>query len=171
MTRISPESRRWWRPTATRGNLACTRISPWSLTMKLEADSTEQIYVRPSDHASPDAVRSIELTTAFVPSMTGLGIEEPVYTRPKLDQLLGQGKPGDMLRNLLIDGDSHPGIGSSPITGAGFQRSRWRRYEIESYLIHPEALARFVASTVGAAASAQHIADLRGYLTANLPPQ
>ena len=70
----------------------------------------------------------------------------------------------------LIDGDSHPGIGSSAITCVGFQRWRWRRYEIESYLIHPEALARFVSSTVGEAASVQHVADLRRYLTANLPP-
>jgi len=70
----------------------------------------------------------------------------------------------------LVDGDSHAGIGSSAITGAGFQRWRWRRYEIESYLIHPDALARFVSATVGEAASARHVADLRGYLTANLPP-
>jgi hypothetical protein len=70
----------------------------------------------------------------------------------------------------LVDGDSHAGIASSAITGAGFQRWRWRRYEIESYLVHPEALARFVAATVGEARSAQHVADLRAYLTANLPP-
>ena len=71
---------------------------------------------------------------------------------------------------MLVDGDSHPGIVSGAITGIGLQRLRWRRYEIESYLIHPEALARFVTSTVGEAASVQHVADLRGYLTANLPP-
>ena len=390
-----------WRNRAYAGELTITVTTDgWTLPMKFEADSTEQIYVRPVP-IDPTVVRGAVLSTVFVPPMTGLGIDEPVYTRPKLDQLLGQGKPGDMLRNLLVeahqsaawdrlqdsierlfayrleppdstgahilaeyrtsvdvprldiasagsgfqqvlmllamlntrpgavllldepdahlhmilqdaiyselrstaartgsqlivathseviigsvdarelcvlldqprmladsaerealitslrvlsnddimralqapgvlyleghtdleilrafarvlnhpaealltrdlfwkptvgetqpgrpgikarehydalrlvrdipalelvDGDSHPGIGSSPITGAGFQRSRWRRYEIESYLIHPEALARFVASTVGEAASAQHIADLRGYLTANLPP-
>jgi hypothetical protein len=391
-----------WRDRAYTGNVEVTvETDAWSLKMKLEADSTEQIYVRPSDHAAPDDVKSIELTTVFVPPMTGLAIDEPVYARPKLDQLLGQARPGEMLRNLLVeahqsaawerlqdsisrlfayrleppdstgahiladyrmsddgprldiasagsgfqqvlmllamlnarpgavllldepdahlhvilqdaiyselrstaartgsqlivathseviidsvdarelcvlldqprmladnaerealirslrvlsnddimralqapgvlyleghtdleilrafarvlkhpadglltrdlfwkptvgetqpgrpgikardhydalrlvrdiaaielvDGDSHAGIGSSPITGAGFQRLRWRRYEIESYLIHPEPLARFVASAVGEAASARHIADLRGYLTANLPP-
>ena len=389
-----------WRNRAYAGELTVTVTSDdWTLPIKFEADSTEQIYVRPAP-VDPTVVRGAALSTVFVPPMTGLGIEEPVYMRPKLDQLLGQGKPGDMLRNLLVeahqsaawdrlqdsikrlfayrleppdstgahilaeyriadgprldiasagsgfqqvlmllamlntrpgavllldepdahlhmilqdaiygelrstaartgsqlivathseviidsvdarelcvlldqprmladnaerealirslrvlsnddimralqapgvlyleghtdleilrafarvlnhpaealltrdlfwkptvgetqpggpgikardhydalrlvrdipalelvDGDSHPGIGSSAITGAGFQRSRWRRYEIESYLIHPEALARFVSSTVGAAASAQHVADLRGYLTANLPP-
>lgn len=390
-----------WRNRAYAGELTITVTTDgWVLPMKFEADSTEQIYVRPAP-VEPAVVRGAALSTVLVPPMTGLAIDEPVYTRPKLDQLLGQGKPGDMLRNLLVevhqsaawgrlqdsirrifgyeleppnatgahivaeyrssadgprfdiasagsgfqqvlmllamlntrpgavllldepdahlhmilqdaiygelrsaaartgaqlvvathseviidsvdvqelcvllavprmlasvaernvlieslrvlsnddimralqapgvlyleghtdleilrafarvlnhaaealltrdlfwkptvgetqpgrpgikardhydalrlvrdipalelvDGDSHPGIGSSPITGAGFQRSRWRRYEIESYLIHPDALARFVASTVGEAASAQHITDLRGYLTANLPP-
>ncbi len=390
-----------WRNRAYAGELTVTVTTDgWTLPMKFEADSTEQIYVRPAP-IEPAVVRGAVLSTVFVPPMTGLGIDEPVYTRPKLDQLLGQGKPGDMLRNLLVeahqsaawdrlrdsirrlfgyeleppnatgahivaeyrstvggprfdiasagsgfqqvlmllamlttrpgavllldepdahlhmilqdaiyselrstaartgsqlivathseviidsvdarelcvlldqprmvadnaerealitslrvlsnddimralqapgvlyleghtdleilrafarvldhpadalltrdlfwkptvgetqpgrpgikardhyealrlvrdipalelvDGDSHAGIGSSPITGTGFQRLRWRRYEIESYLIHPEPLARFVASAVGEAASAQHVADLRAYLTANLPP-
>ncbi|MEQ1907923.1 MAG: AAA family ATPase [Vicinamibacterales bacterium] len=66
------------------------RTDDWALTMLLEADSTEQIYVRPAK-ADPDLVRRVALTTAFVPPMTGLGVDEPVYQRPKLDQLLGQG--------------------------------------------------------------------------------
>jgi hypothetical protein len=368
--------------------------------LRLEADSTEQIYVRPAP-VDPEIVRRAGLTTVLVPPMTGLGIDEPVYQRPKLDQLLGQGKPGDMLRNLLVeahhtaawdglqdsirrlfgyrldppnaagahivaeyrsgesgptfdiasagsgfqqvlmllamlgtrpgavllldepdahlnmilqdaiygelrttaaktgaqlvvathseviinavdarelcilldrprmlandaeraalieslrvlsnddimralqapgvlyleghtdleilrafakvlahpaealltrdlfwkptvsetqpgrpgikgrdhydalrlvrdipalelvDGDSLAGIRSTSITGAGFQRWRWRRYEIESYLVHPAALLRFVTAAVGEAASARHVEDLRAHLTANLPP-
>ena len=390
-----------WRDRAYAGELTVTVTTDgWTLPMKFEADSTEQIYVRPAP-VDPQLVRSAELTTVLVPPMTGLGIEEPVYQRTKLDQLLGQGKPGDMLRNLLVeahktaawdplqdsirrlfgyqleppnstgahivaeyhrpeagprfdiasagsgfqqvlmllsmlntrpgavllldepdahlhmilqdaiygelrstaartgsqlivathseviinavddrelcilldqprmlangperaalktalrvlshedivcalqapgvlyteghtdleilrafakvlnhpaerlltrdlfwkptvaetrpggtgircrdhydalrlardipalelvDGDGRATVGNTPITGAGFQRWRWRRYEIESYLVHPEALARFVARTVGEAGSAQHVADLRAYMTANLPP-
>jgi predicted ATPase len=375
----------------------------WTVAMELSADTTEQIFVRPLAGATPDVVRSAHLTTVFVPAMSGLGIEEPVYTRPKIDQLLGQAKPGDVLRNLLVeaagsarawealdasirrlfgfelappdaagphilaeyrekaggpaldiasagsgfqqvlmllaflltrpgavllldepdahlhvilqdaiyselrtvaaqrrsqlviathseviidaveprelcvvfdrprllatteqrarlieslrilshtdimqaqaapgvlyledytdleilrawtrvldhparellttrlfwkrtvveprpgapgvrardhyealqlvredlpalelvDGDARPEIQSTEISGRGFQRLRWRRYEIESYLVHPEALARFVEHTVGAAAAAPHVADLRRYLTDNLPP-
>ena len=377
------------------------RTDEWQLTMKLEADSTEQIYVRP-DPVDPDIVRSVMLTTSLVPPMTGLSVEEPVYTRPKLDQLLGQGRPGEMLRNVLVgahgagetwerlqgsirrlfgyelappdatgpniiaeyqmtpggprfdvasagsgfqqvlmllamlntrpgsvllldepdahlhvilqdaiygelrttaartgsqlivathseviidsvdarelcvlldrprmladneerrtlieslrvlsnddimlalqapgvlyleghtdleilrafarvlghpaeallttelfwkpmvadtqpgkpgvkarehydalrlvrelpglelvDGDSHAGIKSTEITGTGFQRRRWRRYEIESYLVHPEALARFVTSVVGPGSAAPHVDDLNTYLRDNLPP-
>lgn len=390
----------WWNRDYQGEIVVTLTTDSWSLPIMFKADSTEQIYVRPAASLEPDLIRAISLTAALVPSMTGLGIEEPVYTRPKLDQLLGQGKPGDMLRNLLVeaynsaawgrlqdsiqrlfgcqleppnatgphilaeyrsapggprfdiasagsgfqqvlmlltmlntrpgavllldepdahlhvilqdaiygelrsaaartgsqlvvathseviidsvdvrelcvlldqprmladdderrtlieslrvlsnddimralqapgvlyleghtdleilrafarvlghpaeallttdlfwkpavadtrpgrsgikardhydalklvrnvpglelvDGDSHEGVKSSDITGTGFQRWRWKRYEIESYLIHPEALARFVSATVGEAGSAQHVADLRMYLGDELP--
>jgi hypothetical protein len=47
---------------------------------------------------------------------------------------------------------------------------RWRRYEIESYLIHPAALERFVSRTVGEAGAAENVAALHRYLEDNLPP-
>jgi hypothetical protein len=75
----------------------------WRLAMELRADSTEQIYVRPKADADPATVRGAAVRVAYVPSMTGLSTNEPVYQRPKLDQLLGQGKPGDVLRNLLVE--------------------------------------------------------------------
>lgn len=91
-----------WRNRRYEGEIRITLwTDEWQLTMKLEADSTEQIYVRP-EPIDPGIVRSVTLTTALVPPMTGLSIEEPVYTRPKLDQLLGQGRPGEMLRNVLV---------------------------------------------------------------------
>jgi hypothetical protein len=390
-----------WRNRVYEGPIVITvTTDDWSVPMLLEADSTEQIYVRPKP-VDPQVVRAAVVSTVFVPPMTGLGIDEPVYQRPKLDQLLGQGRPGDMLRNLLVeahrtaaweplqrsihrlfgyrmippnamgahivaeyqtsndgprldiasagsgfqqvlmlltmlntrpgavllldepdahlhvilqdaiygelrstaartraqllvathseviidsveprelcvlldqprmiadlaerhtlvealrvlsnddimlalqapgvlyleghtdleilrafarvlghdaealltrdlfwkptvadtqqgkpgikdvehygalrlvknipalrlvDGDSHAGLGSTGISGSGLQRWRWRRYEIESYLVHPEALARFVTATVGEAGSAENVAALRRYLVANLPP-
>jgi hypothetical protein len=45
----------------------------------------------------------------------------------------------------LIDGDGNPHLPSTPITARGLQRLQWQRYEIESYLLHPAALSRFVA--------------------------
>ena len=69
----------------------------------------------------------------------------------------------------LVDGDAHQGMQSGAITGTGLQRLRWHRYEIESYLIHPDALARFVEATVGAAA-AQHVEDLLAYWRDEFPP-
>ena len=51
-------------------------------------------------------------------------------------QLVREGLPALELR----DGDSWPCVPDSEITGAGLQRLRWRRYEIESYLVQPDAL-------------------------------
>ena len=75
----------------------------WTVAMELISDSTEQVYVRPMLQAEPYTVRKAQLSTVFVPPMTGLSTAEPVYQRPKVDQLLGQGKPGDIIRNLLVE--------------------------------------------------------------------
>lgn len=74
----------------------------WSIAMELIADSTEQIFVRPVRSVDPDVLRSAELQSVFVPAMTGLSKEEPLYANPEtVADLLGQAKPGDVLRNLL----------------------------------------------------------------------
>jgi hypothetical protein len=71
----------------------------------------------------------------------------------------------------LIDGDGNPNVPATEITGKGLQRQRWRRYEIESYLVHPDVLARYVEHLVGGNEAAQiHIADLKKYLQDNFPP-
>ena len=74
----------------------------WALPMELLADSTEQIYVRPRSDVSSAVARDASLQTVFVPAMSGLSVEEPVYQAPKVGQLLGQAKPGEVLRNLLV---------------------------------------------------------------------
>ncbi len=95
-----------WRNRAYQGEMKITvGTDGWSLSMMFEADSTEQIYVRPAP-VEPQIVRSAVLTTVLVPPMTGLSVEEPVYQRPLLDHLLGQAKPGDVLRNLLVEAHS-----------------------------------------------------------------
>jgi len=76
----------------------------WKITMELIADSTEQVYVRPKADAEPAVLRAADLQTAFVPPMTGLSTEEPAYrNRATINELLGQGKPGDVIRNLLVE--------------------------------------------------------------------
>ena len=69
----------------------------------------------------------------------------------------------------LIDGDGHPGIPATQITGQGLQRLRWKRYEVESYLFHPAAQSRFVTDRVGRTAAAPHVADLEKYFVDNWP--
>jgi hypothetical protein len=74
----------------------------------------------------------------------------------------------------MIDGDAHPGLQSQPVTGRGFQRQRWQRYEIESYLFHPAALARYVTHLLGAnetpAVAEPNIAQMNQWMNDNLPP-
>ncbi len=84
-------------------------LEGWAITMEFEMNSTEQIYVRPNWKLEPAMVRDAKLDTIFVPPMTGLSTDEPVYTRPKIDQLLGQAKPGEVLRNLLVEANRSEG--------------------------------------------------------------
>ena len=77
---------------------------------------------------------------------------------------------GDLPGLELRDGDAHPAVGATAVTGTGLQRLRWRRYEIESYLLHPEALARFVTVQVGAPTAPAHVADLRAWWRDQFPP-
>jgi hypothetical protein len=70
----------------------------------------------------------------------------------------------------LIDGDAHSEIHSTAITGQGLQRLRWKRYEIESYLLHPDALAHYVERMVGSGAAPLHVQDLRKHFEETYPP-
>ena len=75
----------------------------WSVTMELVADSTEQIYVRPKADVPVEPLRTLDLPAVYVPPMTGLETDEPLLQRPKIEQLLGLGRPGEILRNLLVE--------------------------------------------------------------------
>ena len=81
-------------------------------------------------------------------------------------QLVREGLPGLELH----DGDARPPVPDTEITGAGLQRLRWRRYEIESYLVHPDAIARFIEATVGADSAEAHVEDMLAYWRDEFPP-
>lgn len=73
----------------------------WRVTMEFIPDSTEQVYVRPKP-TDPNIVSGANIQAVFVPPMSGLGTDEPVYQAPKIEQLLGQSRPGEVIRNLLL---------------------------------------------------------------------
>jgi hypothetical protein len=75
----------------------------WAVAMEFKADTTEQIYVRPKRECNADVMRTLNQKTVYVPPMTGLGTDEPVYQPAKIAQLLGQSRPGEVLRNLLVE--------------------------------------------------------------------
>ncbi len=63
----------------------------------------------------------------------------------------------------LCDGDNK-GSRNTSSAPKGMRRLFWDRYEIESYLIHPEAIARFVESADGKQAASQTEAYMKRYL-------
>lgn len=75
----------------------------WTLAIEFISQSTEQIYVRPKGALTKDQLRNISLEAVFVPAMTGLTTDEPVYQPEKIRQLLGMARPGEVLRNLLVE--------------------------------------------------------------------
>jgi ABC-type transport system involved in cytochrome c biogenesis ATPase subunit len=75
----------------------------WTVTMELRYDSTEQMSIRPTATTSPKSLHEAKLDAVYIPPMTGLAAEEPLYAREDfLASRLGQGRPGEILRNLLI---------------------------------------------------------------------
>ncbi len=75
----------------------------WSITMEFRADSTEQIYVRPKEGKHADVLQWLNLSAVYIPPMTGLDIDEPLFQPAKVSQLLGLGRPGEVLRNLIVE--------------------------------------------------------------------
>jgi predicted ATPase len=72
------------------------------IAMEFHFDTTEQLKVRPHFQVRPSTLRSSDLRTTYIPAMSGLSREEPLYARPEtIDELLAQGRPGEVLRNLL----------------------------------------------------------------------
>jgi predicted ATPase len=91
------------RSTGTNIEIELHHTSGWRIAMELHHDTTEQVKVRPRRDANPEVVQSASLSTVFVPPMTGLSTQEPLYARQEyLDATIGQGKPGEVLRNLLV---------------------------------------------------------------------
>lgn len=76
----------------------------WALGMELVYSGPEQIHVKPVEVHLGDVSRALEdVSVVYIPPFSGIGINETRYDRPYQDMLVGQGKGGDILRNLLLD--------------------------------------------------------------------
>ncbi|MEW6236691.1 MAG: AAA family ATPase [Candidatus Omnitrophota bacterium] len=76
----------------------------WELAFEFRYQSSEQIYVKPSEKYIDNIPTPIQdFTIVHVPPFSGIGAEETRYDRPYQDLLIGQGKAGDILRNLLLE--------------------------------------------------------------------
>ena len=82
----------------------------WTLPFEFRHQSSEQIYVKPGGgHLDGFPKGAEELALVHVPPFSGIGVQETRYDRPYQDLLIGQGKAGDLLRNLLLDVHRGPG--------------------------------------------------------------
>jgi predicted ATPase len=82
------------------------RADGWKLAMELRFDQ-EQVHVRPTATTHLDDIEAVDLQTVYVPPMGGLAPDEPVYgDKAFLIGRFAEGRPGEVLRNLLLEASS-----------------------------------------------------------------
>lgn len=76
----------------------------WQFGFEFRYSGPEQIHVKPVVEDSPhlDSARN-RVSVVYVPPFSGIGVNETRHDRPYQDMLIGQGKAGDILRNLLLE--------------------------------------------------------------------
>ncbi len=72
----------------------------WKSEFELRYENAELIRIKPKDDVPKDA---LDLNVVHIPPFSGIGSEETRYDMPYQDLLIGQGKGGDILRNLLLE--------------------------------------------------------------------
>lgn len=88
-----------------------SRGQDWECGIEFGYSGPEQIYVRPlnlkslakeaRDAFPPEAAKDVSIV--HVPPLSGILRDEPKHDRGMQDLLIGQGRPGDILRNLLLE--------------------------------------------------------------------
>ena len=81
----------------------------WACALEFQYSNSEQVYVRPhiAKDSNLDAIRNFppnaarNLSVVHVPPLSGIEREEPRRERGLQNLLIGQGRPGEILRNLL----------------------------------------------------------------------
>ena len=82
----------------------------WVVGFEFVYQNAEMISVRPtaSHVESLKALSVQQFDVVHVPPFSGIGANEQVHTRDYQDLLVGQGKPGDIVRNLLVEVSRDP---------------------------------------------------------------
>ena len=79
---------------------------PWTLEMEFRYSNPETLYAKPVGDEIPD---NLSDSIVHVPSFSGINPEETIHVKEYQDWLIGQGKPGDIIRNLLAEVRASPG--------------------------------------------------------------
>lgn len=78
--------------------------SDWKVGFEFRYSGPEQIHVKPVAEDLPHLDRARDkVSVIYVPPFSGIGVNETRHDRPYQDMLVGQGKGGDILRNLLLE--------------------------------------------------------------------
>jgi hypothetical protein len=93
-----------WRGRDTREVLEIeAHVDGHAIPMEFHWNSPGQVNVRPAKTATREDIERVRMRTTFIPAMTGLLREERrLADREAIDDLLAQGRPGEVLRNLLV---------------------------------------------------------------------
>ena len=79
----------------------------WQVNVALRYSSREQIYVKLLDREGKPLTElpqgAGKTQVVHIPPFSGIGAEETRYDHGYQNLLIGQGKPGDILRNLLLE--------------------------------------------------------------------
>ena len=83
----------------------------WTCGIELQYANPELVYARPKDAKKldseairgfpPEAAKALDIV--HVPPLSGIERDEPRHDRGLQDLLVGQGRPGEILRNLLLE--------------------------------------------------------------------
>jgi predicted ATPase len=76
----------------------------WKLGFEFRYSGPEQIHVKPVAEDIHNLSRAgNEVGVVYIPPFSGIGVNETRFDRPYQEMLVGQGKGGDILRNLLLE--------------------------------------------------------------------
>jgi len=76
----------------------------WNMGFEFRYSGPEQIHVKPVAEDMANLSRAgNEVGVVYIPPFSGIGVNETRYDRPYQEMLVGQGKGGDILRNLLLE--------------------------------------------------------------------
>jgi predicted ATPase len=82
--------------------VAVTHTSGWTVAMEFLWDTSEQMFVRPTAGTTDDDLAAATVNPVFVPATSGVMREEPLHQDPYVALILGQARPGEVLRNILV---------------------------------------------------------------------
>ena len=93
----------------------------WECGLEFQYAHREMVWVRPlgGKHLGADEISAFppqpakDLQVVHVPALFGIQRDEPKHERGMQDLLIGQGRSGDILRNLLLEVDSQAATGGS----------------------------------------------------------